>query len=259
MTHAPRRARRGRPGGVPSTFEGLLAGAVALDPLLRSACPVEHRDSRCCRRRQPPTALRLRRPDTAMRPWTSSTGRTPRGWVASSATRATEPPSAPVRTRSGGRQRPGPAPTDGGRRCSCRPLRSRTMGTEVAAEQRRHPVPRAGPSTPRSTPIVPRARGHQLLQGAVPALHHAPPPPPRCRGQQAGEPGRQRPHVDGGRLGPALVEGHVEVLGQRLAPGGQGQPEAELGPGGEPLRSRPAAARPGAGPAPTSGPRPAGW
>ncbi len=81
----------------------------------------------------------------------------------------------------------------------------------------------------------PRAGRHLLLQRAGPALHQYRLFHLDARRQQFAETGGQLRHVDARCFRPMLIEGHVQVLGERFATGRQGQPETELRPGREPL------------------------
>ena len=151
------------------------------------------------------------------------------------------------------------ARTDGRRSSSSsRPLRSRVIGTVSAASRA---------STGRGQLVTgeagqahgPRARGDHLLERVLRPLDHDRLLDLDPVGQQLVEGGRQGGHVDALLRGPDRVEGHVDVLGQRLRARWAGPGRSSAGAGARTPRCRPGAGGPGAGPAPTSGRRRAGW
>ncbi len=256
MTHAPRRARRGRRLRGPPDVRGAPRGCRRARSTVAFCMP--GRGPGFLRPVPPgvrPVCRRPRHGATAIRPRTSSTGRTPRGWVASSATRSTDRPAPPCARRPRRRRHTASASTDGRRSsCSCRPLRSLMMGTDGRRQRSRATRSSSSAGDSPGERHGPRAGGDHLLQGAGRRAPPAPPRPPRCRRaaapvSRAGSAGTSTPAVSG----RSVVEDHVEVLGQRLAPGGQGQPEAELRPGREPLGVGQGQLGPAQGPLPHPG------
>ena len=113
------------------------------------------------------------------------------------------------------------------------PLRSRVTTSSVGGEQPRRRRRRRRRVVASSDLDPPRARGDGLLQrrrarrstGGRGCTS-------RPTGRAGVEPGGQRRRR---RRSAPSAQVDVEVLGQRLVAGGQGQPEVQLGPGREPL------------------------
>ena len=122
MTHAPRRARRGRHLRRPPVVRGAPRGCRRARSTVAFCMPgrAPGLPPSCRRLPPPPCGPSSGGPDTAMRPRTNSTGRTPRGWVANSAVKVDRGPVGPIRAAATAAvgTRPGRAPTAGGRRCS---------------------------------------------------------------------------------------------------------------------------------------------
>ena len=234
MTHAPGRAHV-RPRAPVRSGERLPPGAVALDPLMRPAGTGQHQ--------------------VGTEPLQQSPGRTPRGWVASSARRpqAVAPlgPSAGASTVS---ERPD------GRAEVVFDRSALALPPDEDARRAEQPLDpcRSAPCGHPEHLQFPGARCYVLLERPGRHLRAPPRPDASPSGRSAV---RTAGQVPGGRRHArrAPGRGDVEVLGQRLAPGGQGQAEAEQRAGARTPRTRPPAGRLAAAPAPTSGPRPAGW
>ena len=134
------------------------------------------------------------------------------------------------------------------------PLTGERRARWPPAPGRRRPRPRSGRRRrPRcATCSSSRPAAASRTPAAGPAAACTSMPDGQRRVEQRGQ-GRGRRQVR------RIAQRHVEVLAERLVPGREREPEAELGPGREALGVGDGRPRPGAAPAPRCGRRRGGW